>query len=91
MLKSYKTLLSINLIEERMMDDDEVMIDDLEFAANNRYLWRWTYPSIDNDVRFFIEKRLSQSTILTYDMGKCKLSMIITNNNFAFGKKNRKI
>ncbi|KAH9413011.1 Protein fam45a [Dermatophagoides pteronyssinus] len=80
MLKSYKTLLSINLIEEQIDNDVDVdLIDDMiDINNNNRYLWRWTYPSIDNDVRFFIEKRLSLqsssssslSTIFTYDYGK---------------------
>lgn len=79
MLKSYKTLLSIHLIEERMDDVDEFMVDEIEIIGSSRYLWRWTYPSIDNDVRFFIEKRLaisssssssSLSTIFTYDYGR---------------------
>ncbi|XP_046910283.2 DENN domain-containing protein 10 [Dermatophagoides farinae] len=80
MLKSYETLLSIHLIEERMDDVDEFMVDEIEIIGSSRYLWRWTYPSIDNDVRFFIEKRLaissssssssSLSTIFTYDYGK---------------------
>lgn len=88
MLKSYKTLLSINLIEEQIDNDVDVdLIDDMiDINNNNRYLWRWTYPSIDNDVRFFIEKRLSSqssslSTIFTYDYGMCDIMMKIEKQN----------
>ena len=91
MLKSYKTLLSINLIEEQI-DNDDVDVDLIDDMIdinnnNNRYLWRWTYPSIDNDVRFFIEKRLSQSsssslsTIFTYDYGMFDIMMKIEKQN----------
>ncbi|KAI2805500.1 Protein fam45a [Blomia tropicalis] len=48
MKKAFERLISFHLVEKR---DEE--IDEL-----GNFLWRWTYPTIENSVRNFIERRL---------------------------------